>query len=298
MPQLFALLLICARFYFGPESSIYFVGKLMVCLWLFYRVSVAAINARNALRQGRSTSSFLKTWLNEFLPLWAQRLLRLEGKIYSGAFRSVFKKPVTINRPSEISHFSISQGKTYSLVVFAFVMACLIDIPLFLVITKAITKSNDILLWMTGVHVFLFFYTILWLMSDKYYIKNTGHWLTKEHLNIEMGFRMQGVIDVSNIKNVAVVTPKSGANEIATDRRLTTRVAPFEPVNVLVEMDQGEHFIHVFGFPRRLKTYIGLYLDKPKEFTAALSELMSISSSRTAEHSLAAAIIRTSPVTS
>jgi hypothetical protein len=284
MFQILLLLAITVRYASGPGSSIYLLLKIVLVAWLAFRVMRALICAVLTTPRPRGIGGFLRVFGRNYFPAWMLGVAFTEMRVYVGAFCALCRIDLPwIRKNREAAKiFPFKQGGNYALVAFALLMASLIDIPIFIGLTKMAGASDKYVRGAFYLHGILLLYMVIWLISDRYHLKKSAHELLQGVLAINLGFRIEGQIHIDDVNDVVLVPRTRGWRSILPKGVRPLRVSPFEPPNILLIMKRNRRggVLRYFGYPISIREYIFLYVDCPAELKLAIeSEIVSCGSS-------------------
>jgi hypothetical protein len=254
--------------------STYIEIALASCLLL--RFAQAAQNARASDPAGKSGHRFLIRTARHFFPSWVQRGMRFERHVYEGALRAIFKRPLPWLNFHSADGFTFVRGGNYGIVAFALIMVCIVDVPLGGLLLKVIGTPAQLIRYLLYFHLFFFSYLMIWLISDRYHLKQSAHHFKDGELSIQLGFRVSGKIPLSDIDHITVLKNGQTVSDVLPKGLRATKISPFEPANVIVQLKNTNKIsLNIMGFSIQPKLLLTLYVDEPQRFADALSDFAS-----------------------
>ena len=165
--------------------------------------------------------------------------------------------------------YTLSKGDFSTILIPLAVIGMFADVPLSHVIVNIWVSSHA--LW---VHVGLLFLTVwgfIWIVGDRFAVRELAHVVSGETLSLHVGFRWSGELSIHAVTRCIPLdcSLKEWRKSNALDRNAIWIVTPIDSPNVLVETAHDAALdvrITRMGVDVPPRKFIALYVDNPKAF--------------------------------
>lgn len=192
----------------------------------------------------------MRRGLGTIVPSPVRAALALEHALWTAAWRLVRRRPLV-----DDDRFTTTRTSQHGRIVTALIVVTACEAPASHLLLRALGVSP----LARAIIVVVELYAIVWLLGDYQLMRESGHRLTPDTLELRLGARWHGRIPRSQI--AAVVPPASSSRK----RALT----PFDAPNLELRLHAPVRLKTYFGLTREL-TSVRLYVDDPERFSAAL----------------------------
>lgn len=206
------------------------VGELAVLAWV-------------AARAGR---------LRAAVPTHLAGILDGELALVAAAVRALRRRPLPLDPSLHTTSRTTELGRIYA----ALAILTVAELPaLHLLLHASSWKLHAVLV---ALHV----YSLLWILGDLRLLRESGHRVLADRVELRLGFRWRATIDRARIVRVVTLAGAPGP------RPDTLRLTPREAPNVLVELDAPIALRGPFGRQRTTRR-LALRLDDAPRFLSA-----------------------------
>lgn len=154
----------------------------------------AAIRRAKASRQhGGNWMQFLAALLPPELPA----VLRLERTMWAGCWQWLTRK--TPAAPTQGRAFGFWDKGSYRTIFIVVLLALATEVPFSALMVILMAPDAHTRTLVHGIMLMLTMYSMVWLLGDRYWVKNSRHVLTADALHLQLGSRSTGVIPYAAI---------------------------------------------------------------------------------------------------
>jgi hypothetical protein len=263
-----ALLLASIARKLAPETVKPLLHHAGLALPLLLLMAKDIAHAPQAWQRLRSTHAARAPWhahLTALLPPELPGLIKLDRLLWLGCLRRVQGQPLPVTLPEGVALTYLERGayNTARAVVF---VALLLELPTHALLLHLFIKDPDALLVIHVLGAIAVFYTLAWVIGDRWHIGAGHHVMTAEALHLRVGVRVEGTLPLATIARVEPVDLllPTWRHRHGVARRDTLVVTPFDKPNcVLVLHKHAQVDILLHQVTTRLPQYVFLYLDRP-----------------------------------
>jgi hypothetical protein len=192
----------------------------------------------------------MRRGLGTIVPQHVRDGLALELALWAGAWRLLRRRPLV-----EDDRFTTTRTSQLGRLIGALIVVIACEVPASHLLLRALGVS----LLARTIILAVELYGIVWLLGDYQLMRESGHRLTADALELRLGARWRGRIPRAQI--AAIEAPSSSSRK----RALT----PFDAPNVELRLHAPVRLTTYFGLSRELSS-VRLYVDDPDRFKEAL----------------------------
>jgi hypothetical protein len=273
-----ALLLAAIAKSLAPEAVkplLHHTGLALPLLLLMAKDIAHAPQAWQRLRSAHAARAPWYAHLTALLPPELPGLFKLDRLLWLGCLRRVQGQPlaVTLHEGVVLTYLERGAYNTARAVVF---VALLLELPTHALLLHLFIKDPDALLVIHVLGAIAVFYTLAWVIGDRWHI-GAGHYvMTAEALHLRVGVRVEGTLPlaaIARVEPVDLLLP-TWRHRHGVARRDTLVVTPFDKPNcVLVLHKHAQVDILLHQVTTRLPQYVFLYLDRPALLAAHVDRM-------------------------
>jgi hypothetical protein len=271
-----ALLLASIAKRLAPEAVkplLHHAGLALPLLLLMAKDIAHAPQAWQRLRSAHAARAPWHAHVTALLPPELPGLIKLDRLLWLGCLRRVQGQPLPVTLPEGVALTYLERGayNTARAVVF---VALLLELPTHALLLHLFIKDPDALLVIHVLGAIAVFYTLAWVIGDRWHIGAGHHVMTAEALHLRVGVRVEGTLPlaaIARIEPVDLLLP-TWRHRHGVARRDTLVVTPFDKPNwVLHQHAQVDILLH--QVTTRLPQYVFLYLDRPALLAAHVDRM-------------------------
>ncbi|THC44133.1 hypothetical protein [Massilia sp. Mn16-1_5] len=224
------------------------------------------------LRRLRAEGARWPRFMAACLPPALLGMARLDRALWSGFFRWLRRQPNPA-RPAG-NALTYHQRGAYSTAVAFGLFSTLIELPLSAAILPLLIRDPDAVGTIHLVMAAASIYTLVWLLGDRWMVRDDYHVLTDTHLDLHIGARASARIPLDAIADAQPLSQSLVQWRRANPCRPADMVSitPFDKPNLVLRLRPGvDCAITHHGVAREEVRYVFLYLDRPQQLTSALA---------------------------
>jgi len=273
-----ALLLASIAKKLAPEAVkplLHHAGLALPLLLLMAKNIAHAPQAWQRLRSAHAARAPWHAHLTALLPPELPGLFKLDRLLWLGCLHRVQGQPLPVTLPEGVALTYLERGayNTARAVVF---VALLLELPTHALLLHLFIKDPDALLVIHVLGAIAVFYTLAWVIGDRWHIGAGHHVMTAEALHLRVGVRVEGTLPlaaIARVEPVDLLLP-TWRHRHGVARRDTLVVKPFDKPNcVLVLHQHAQVDILLHQVTTRLPQYVFLYLDRPALLAAHVDRM-------------------------
>ena len=206
------------------------------------------------------------------LPPGLVGLARLDRQLWRSFFCWLRRQPKPA-RPDGLKLTYLEQG-AYSTAVAFGLFSVLVELPLDAALAPLLVDDP---VKVRNIHIAVALssiYTLVWLLGDRWRVRDGYHVLTDTYLDLQVGARASARIPLDAIEDAAPLREPVAQWRRAhpfRDKEAVT-ITPFDKPNLVLRLRQGaDCTITHHGLERTGVRHVFLYLDRPEHLTAALA---------------------------
>jgi len=273
-----ALLLASIAKKLAPEAVkplVHHAGLALPLLLLMAKDIVHTPQAWQRLRSAHAARAPWHAHLTALLPPELPGLFKLDRLLWLGCLHRVQGQPLPVTLPEGVALTYLERGayNTARAVVF---VALLLELPTHALLLHLFIKDPDALLVIHVLGAIAVFYTLAWVLGDRWHIGTGHHVMTPEALHLHVGVRVKGTLPlaaIARVEPVDLLLP-TWRHRHGVARKDTLVVTPFDKPNcVLVLHEDAQVDILLHQVTTRLPQYVFLYLDRPALLAAHVDRM-------------------------
>jgi len=262
----------------APETVKPLVHHASLALPLLLMMAKDIAHAPQAWQRLRSAHAARAPWhahLTALLPPELPGLFKLDRLLWLGCLHRVQGQPLPVTLPEGVALTYLERGayNTARAVVF---VALLLELPTHALLLHLFIKDPDALLVIHVLGAIAVFYTLAWVIGDRWHIGAGHHVMTAEALHLRVGARVQGTLPlgaIARVEPVDLLLP-TWRHRHGVARSDTLVLTPFDKPNCVLVLHQAVQVdILLHQATTRLPKYVFLYLDRPALLAARVDRM-------------------------
>ncbi|WP_312550045.1 hypothetical protein [Massilia sp.] len=253
----------------GTAKSIGFaLPLLLLAAKDFAQLPDLAARLRALHRQGAGALAMLAACL----PPGLIGLARLDRELWRSFFCWLRRQPRPA-RPDGLRLTYLEQG-AYSTAIAFGLFSVLVELPLDAALVPLFVDDPDAV---RNIHIAVALgsaYTLVWLLGDRWRVRDGCHVLTATHLDLQVGARASARIALASIADAQPLREPVAQwrrRHPFRDKEAVT-ITPFDKPNLILRLHpDADCTITHHGLERNGVRYVFLYLDRPERLIAALA---------------------------
>ncbi len=196
-----------------------------------------------------------------FLSAAVPEAVRCEARTHAAALKSVAGRPLArADLEDGRQRFGAMERSSYGQAVTVLLMLIAVELPAVHLILGAVMEEGALRSLVRGVLLGSSAYLALWLIGDLRLLRETpGVWLSPDALVIELGLRVRGRVEWSNVIGAQVLAAE---DDPPADQSRVIRITPLPRPNCRVRMRSPVSMRGILGLPLQ-GDMLDLYVDDP-----------------------------------
>jgi hypothetical protein len=196
-----------------------------------------------------------------FLSAAVPEAVRCEARTLAAALKSVVGRPLArVDLEDGRQRFGAMERSSYGQAVTVLLMLIAVELPAVHLIVGAVMEEGALRSLVRGVLLGSSAYLALWLIGDLRLLRETpGVWLSPDALVIELGLRVRGRVEWSNVIGAQVLAAE---DDPPADQSRVIRITPLPRPNCRVRMRSPVSMRGILGLPLQ-GDMLDLYVDDP-----------------------------------
>lgn len=210
----------------------------------------------------------VRTVLRESLPEGPAEAVLSEMRVFVAALATLTLRPLRPRITRGRARFGSMGSSVYGSTVLALIVLLVVEAPAVHIVLGAVMDDGAVRSATRGLLLFSSVYLAIWLLGDLRLLKEAAGIVVGDgHLEIDLGLRARGHVDLDNIVRAAIVADEDGDDQDCRPIRLTPMPAP----NARVWLRRPVVIRGIFGVPMR-GDRLDVFVDDPTALVLALSE--------------------------
>lgn len=232
------------------------------------------LEAPAALRRAKASRQHGDNWMKflaALLPPKFPAVLRLERTMWAGCWQWLTRK--TPAAPTRGRVFGVWDKGSYSTIFIVILLALATEVPFSALMVSLIAPDAHTRTLVHGIMLMLTMYSMVWLLGDRYWVKNSCHVLTADALHLQLGSRSSGVIPyvaICSCEKFAADDKQPSWKKFDYPKNSVV-ITPFDKPNLLIRLHANAQVqLNHFQLQKTDVQQIYLYVDEPGQLVMAL----------------------------
>lgn len=232
------------------------------------------LEAPAALHRAKASRQHGDNWIQflaALLPPEFPAVLRLERTMWAGCWQWLARKTPSAPVPGRV--FGFWDKGSYSTIFIVVLLALATEVPFSALMVSLMAPDAHTRTLAHGIMLMLTMYSMVWLLGDRYWVKNSCHVLAEDALHLKLGSRSSGVIPYAAICSCErfAADDKQPSWQKFDYPEKSVVITPFDKPNLLIKLRANAQVqINHFQLQKHDVQQIYLYVDEPGQLTMAL----------------------------